>query len=796
MYGNDTVVTQLNAKELILAKINATPELVDIYTYLLSIGTPFKAIADIMSSRAFNAITKIGESNIFDESTHGFKVKDMIGFYTGDDVPNAIKFGLKLGYIPSNEQANKAIEQLNSDINTQEKRGGEHKDYIINEKRNTIKLYELIKFRNDSWNSLTEQEKAVVGQIYSILPAVEEMSNLGRILGINQGQPTKIYELGNMKKMIPNFMNTRGLELNFDQFLINSEYQQAMIDAYEGIKLSYNILDVLATVPHFREMLKTLYYSERAIRLFSARNNTIIKLRDELEENIDYRNEKTSNKKNDPGKIALSKIDFQALDKYINDRLIIGFLLGSGFMINVPDGAKRYNSYTDTPDHTFNNKTLSLNDDLDVATFKYIMDKFIIKDLKKKYAGNAFFDNLRPLADPDRTENVATGWKLSLQMMNIDASPNTQTIYSEILNGLDEVANNTEYGQTIGDLFYIYNMIVNKDAFGQSSMTRVFENLLLRGTSKYINMYSQYISQIDGDGDIDYNLSEARYRILKANPNSRVKLTGLEKEQLNTKSELGPDFTLDVPITGKQRNGNIVNINTFEALEQAKEIGEEEILDAIIDNINNNAGEEIAFIVDDDEIRDEFENDPELNKMLNSRGFVKNGSIYIRHESWLDKGVYLEDIPVLMHEYAHLVLASIKYGTNAQTYYKLLAKVQNDPMFEKYASKYPTAVGSDLMEEVFVSMIEDYLSNRPIKGIDMDEFSDCILTGIREMLQLDIAPELKDLINQPLKGVIKGFASGLFNVETLIDKQQMMNNAKVRALKERLFTDGFLKQEC
>ena len=141
-----------NAKELILAKINATPELVDIYTYLLSIGTPFKAIADIMSSRAFNAITKIGESNIFDESTHGFRVKDMIGFYTGDNIPNAIKFGLQpaLGYIPSNEQCDKAIEQLNTDIAAQERANGALKDYIIQGKRNAIKLYELIKFRNDS----------------------------------------------------------------------------------------------------------------------------------------------------------------------------------------------------------------------------------------------------------------------------------------------------------------------------------------------------------------------------------------------------------------------------------------------------------------------------------------------------------------------------------------------------------------------------------------------------------------------------------------------------------------------
>jgi hypothetical protein len=64
-----------NAKELILAKINATPELVDIYTYLTAVGTPFLDIANFMTSESFGFITKAGEVNIFDESAHRRKVK-------------------------------------------------------------------------------------------------------------------------------------------------------------------------------------------------------------------------------------------------------------------------------------------------------------------------------------------------------------------------------------------------------------------------------------------------------------------------------------------------------------------------------------------------------------------------------------------------------------------------------------------------------------------------------------------------------------------------------------------------
>ncbi len=74
-----------NAKELILAKINATPDLVDIYTYLTGIGVPFSKIADLMTSDALQFVTKLAENNIFDSSTERYKVKDAIGFYVGYD---------------------------------------------------------------------------------------------------------------------------------------------------------------------------------------------------------------------------------------------------------------------------------------------------------------------------------------------------------------------------------------------------------------------------------------------------------------------------------------------------------------------------------------------------------------------------------------------------------------------------------------------------------------------------------------------------------------------------------------
>jgi hypothetical protein len=69
-----------NAKDLALPKLNATSDLVDIYTTAAMIGIPFSQMADIMTSPLFNWMTENGAQNIFDESTLGLKVKDMIKF--------------------------------------------------------------------------------------------------------------------------------------------------------------------------------------------------------------------------------------------------------------------------------------------------------------------------------------------------------------------------------------------------------------------------------------------------------------------------------------------------------------------------------------------------------------------------------------------------------------------------------------------------------------------------------------------------------------------------------------------
>lgn len=70
----------MNAKELILAKLNATSEFVDLYSAALVEGESFNDIAKFMTSDAFNIVAKFTKSNIFVPDSRKYRLRDAIKF--------------------------------------------------------------------------------------------------------------------------------------------------------------------------------------------------------------------------------------------------------------------------------------------------------------------------------------------------------------------------------------------------------------------------------------------------------------------------------------------------------------------------------------------------------------------------------------------------------------------------------------------------------------------------------------------------------------------------------------------
>ena len=65
IYGNDKFETQLNAKELILKKINADSNWVDLYVYSLMLGEDLRRIGDLMVSEEVTKLVSEYNTNLW-----------------------------------------------------------------------------------------------------------------------------------------------------------------------------------------------------------------------------------------------------------------------------------------------------------------------------------------------------------------------------------------------------------------------------------------------------------------------------------------------------------------------------------------------------------------------------------------------------------------------------------------------------------------------------------------------------------------------------------------------------------
>ena len=58
---------------------------------------------------------------------------------------------------------------------------------------------------------------------------------------------------------------------NLIEFIQNPEYKQEMIDAYEQAKDTFNILDIITSVPHFNEMLNAMAVDDKLLGFYASK---------------------------------------------------------------------------------------------------------------------------------------------------------------------------------------------------------------------------------------------------------------------------------------------------------------------------------------------------------------------------------------------------------------------------------------------------------------------------------------------------------------------------------------------
>lgn len=473
--------------------------------------------------------------------------------------------------------------------------------------------------------------------------------------------------------------------------------------------------------------------------------------------------------------------NYSWLNRYLNDFTIYNFLINSGVSLNLQELGK----LTKSPLEIYKPNgqkaqfaTLDLKSMEDIASFKSIMEESIIPYLKFNYSDNAFIRDLS-LVENSKLKTFTFG--LPLSMMNIDSDESSLARYNQYLAAFNSIAKDSIAGNNIGDLFFLYNLIVNKNSYGNQSLTRIFEDLVnSTNLSPIISTYYDFIGKLDsGEIKLNLNKEEAIYYLNK--------YAGTKLKQTNAlpKINLGKDFTFDLPLTGK------LNVQRYDmGVEKSKQrtfgnLSAREVITAFSDVLNQK--KKMVVLT-----RDENKYAP--------KAFIEDGLIKFN----LAKINSLNAVGVGVHEIAHFVFASIKAkdvnDPSRLALYELLNKMRNDEDLEKYQKYYYWLNGSDLEEEILCNKIEEVLTGKISDDTEIELVNNkLVLDGIKNLFP-DGVKDLSEVVNLNLEEAIEKFAYSIFNYMGEISQEYMLANQKVGGIKSYLINskdvNNKLEQDC
>lgn len=505
-----------NAKELALSKLNASTKTIGMYIYGITIGMDFKDIAKILMSPTGSIVTSLLEGDVFtgkrevSQPVDVFKYfeycpKELLNKYDVHQDPEGITIPIsplqKFSELFRQQQSLKKNDDLGKAISAFGKAR-----YTIQEKLSSLESLRSqynspSKYAQRTYNQLIDSieeyvlnlsnvDEKVLSDLYTLAQGAKEMRRLGSIFSLNQGiksDPEGLLRQVNLiERAVYDITKDEKDLIDINKFAFDEAYRQRAINAYENVKHSFNILEAVATVPHFMGYVQTLAVALREVsESFKFRSSRSMSL--ELSKMIGY---------NDENRII------KGIENYVGDSLRKQWLLQNDVQMIIPKGNQAFdkqgNKYIlaqDTPVH--------LGTDWGAATFRMFMESQVIPDLKAgkikpgvDFPGvrdNRFIkDLMNDLSTNTVSRNASIIYTLPINMLpRTDSDTAILNAYKAEFNKLAKYAYQYEVttfnpdGQAqvtlstpvpLVDLFTYYAMIANNWKLSENSLVPILEN--------------------------------------------------------------------------------------------------------------------------------------------------------------------------------------------------------------------------------------------------------------------------------------------------------------------------------
>ena len=486
-----------NAKELIMAKINANTDLSKVYMYLITLGFDVKDIVSFMTSPAIDLIAKNSIQNIFTGTN--FKTKDV---------------------------ANYILNEIDSKLGIKSSRS----TYSLNNRYSFVLGTKVEAFLNKYSENLVKL-KEDIEEFIKIYELSEEFSYAGRLLGLNGGVPTTKEKLIKFRKFIKDMVSSReiisGLKsqknnkfvkndavidaiipedlrdlvnnIDPDLYLQSKEYRERVIRYYDIIKGSLNIPAMVEGTRQFQTILDIANIVNVIDKDGIAKSKAANRIYDKIIQRYPYTD---------------SKYVMQLLP-ILNQVFIGQFIEQNPITIPVQKGweylSKKWQikSFEHNGNFTVGGDNYGLTLNTSISSFHYLMDTHIIPALKNgelfDLKNNAFIQNLIPIIDGSQVR-----YKINIDMRAAQSNPESKVVLKNIIKGLEELQNYNFGDKNLLDIFMLYSLVVDQNKQGSDRLTDLFstfvdsthsENNLLKDYYKFmgnIETYNEdFINEID-----------------------------------------------------------------------------------------------------------------------------------------------------------------------------------------------------------------------------------------------------------------------------------------------------------
>lgn len=502
-------------------------KLAKMYLFLVTLGFDINDIVKFMTSPAITFIDTITEANIF--TGQDTSIQDAIKLARGDfkDYYKQFLSTRTLGLL-SKEEKNRL-----GDGNLIENNFSEgSKEYV--ELENALSAIaetkDLLQSTVDAAVEATLKEnpgrKAEdireeimknipldIDEFENILEGANEFSNLGKILGLNQGLPTSKAllqkRIQDMQKILsdrikavnkerPTDDQIEDIPLDVKRYLTDPEYAQNIKDLYESVKKCINIFDIIDHIPQFNSIFKIFSAVLDIDHNISIKTRAYDSVYDQLKLEGRYMSEQYQTR----------------LLKGIDDAIIAKFVNNSGISIPYSGGTNMLNELRQAVEAK-EDGLLSFDSLSDVASFKYLFENSIIPNLKRGIILDYQNGQVVQITDDSLKSNkfiqsLIKGdhrgmplYKCDLDMLTTENSQNSKIKFQDYIKGLQELQKTKINGIALSDLFVLYNLVVNKNQYGSDRMTTLFDQFIQNnGQLSLIRKYLNYVGDLDYSGTV------------------------------------------------------------------------------------------------------------------------------------------------------------------------------------------------------------------------------------------------------------------------------------------------------